>query len=491
MTTEIHARAIDGEEGTGARPRKRVLIEASKLADEKMDGIKRYVVELLRAFARMKLDDEVELYVMVLDRAHPFAELPSWYLAYGEQAPGEAPPRPKPASSGLDRWLRGISGLVPPILLYPIRWLIPAWAARRFLGKEKSDLYVPALDPAGRNLPALLLPPLVFSLLQKLLPERLVLFLWARGMLEPAPRAVDPSSYDLLHLTLPNNYHYFPPTPTRMLVTVHDLCQVSCPEYQTRANFLTLKLGLDRAVAGGASFLAVSEATRAQMIDEYALEAEHVTTVQSGCSAERFHPVHNPETRARACRKYRIPESPFLLTLSTIEPRKNLARTVEAFGLLVRELVDSDVVLVIAGARGWKSRDVARAAGASERVHLTGYIDDADLAAVYSAARGFVYASHYEGFGFPLLEAMRCGVPVVYGNNSSMPALVDDAGLAADSRDVADLARQMRRLVCDDELAESLGRRALERAVEFTWDRAAAQTVVVYEKLLGLRLALW
>ena len=70
MTSEIHAQAIDGEEGTGARPQKRVLIEASKLADEKMDGIKRYVVELLRAFARMKLDDEVELYVMVLDRAH-------------------------------------------------------------------------------------------------------------------------------------------------------------------------------------------------------------------------------------------------------------------------------------------------------------------------------------------------------------------------------------------------------------------------------------
>ena len=422
-----------------------------------MDGIKRYVVELLRAFSSMNLDDNLDLDVMILDKVYPLAELPERCLSLNEKASEQ---------SQIHKWLRSIHSLVPPILLHPIKWLIPAWAALRFLGMEKSDIRVPVLDLTGRKLLLLILPPV-------LVPERFVQFLWAR---------VDPAPYDLIHLTLPNNHRFMARTSTPVLVTVHDLCHIACPEYQTRANSVTLKMGLDRAVAGGANFLAVSEATQVQLIDEYKLDPGCVKTVHNGCSSEHFHPVEDSAIRAQVCRKYQIPESPFLLTLSTIEPRKNLTLTIEAFKLLVDELLDSDMNLVIAGARGWKSREVMRTAKASERIYLTGYIDDADLAAVYSEARGFIYASHYEGFGLPLLEAMFCGVPVIYGNNSSMPEIVGDAGLAADSRDVRDITRQMRRLVCDDELAESLGCLALERATSFSWDRTAAQTLAAYDK---------
>jgi len=451
-------------------PRKRILIEASKLADQNMDGIKRYVVELLCALSRLNLDNDFDLDVMVLDEVYPLTELPTELFDLELRAQDS-------------KWLNRIGRLVPPILVRPAKFLIPAWVARRFLGKEKSDILVPATDLTVSNLPLLILPPVLVTLLQKLTPTRLEQFLRARGVFESAPRAVDPTPYDVIHLTLPNNHHHIRHNSTPLLVTVHDLSHIACPEYQTQTNSTTLKTGLDRSVAGGANFLAVSRATQEQLIYEYSIDPKRVRKVHNGCSAEHFRPIRDPETRKQACHKYCIPDAPFLLALSTIEPRKNLANTIKAFNLLVRELADSDINLVIAGANGWKSREVMRIVGGSERVYLTGYIADEDLAAIYSAARGFVYASHYEGFGLPLLEAMYCGLPVIYGNNSSMPEIVGDAGLAADSHDIHDIAHQMRRLVCEDELVESLSRRALKRAQDFLWERAAALTLAAYEEL--------
>lgn len=452
-----------GESTTG-RTNKRVLIEASKLADEKMDGIKRYVVELLTAISKLNPGDSgLEIDVMILDSTCPLSELSGGSLASEKPASGQR---------GGNALLQGLGGLIPPILIYPIRWLIPGWASRRFLGKEKKDLQAPVLNTGGGNLAYLVLPPFLSR------------YLWGQGFLDLPPKKVDPDSYDLVHLTLPNNLHYIRKTSTPMLVTVHDLCHVACPRYQTRANSITLRKGLDRAVRRGDSFLAVSDATRKQLIEEYALPSDRVSTAHNGCRAEHFYPVTDTAIHARACRKYEIPDAPFLLALSTIEPRKNLSRTIEAFELLAHEPGDMKFNLVIAGARGWKSHRIMRAAKTSRHIHLTGYIADADLAAIYSAAHGFVYVSHYEGFGLPLLEAMRCGLPVIYGNNSSMPEIVGEAGLAADPADVGDIARQMRRLISEDKLAESLGRQALERAVSFSWEQTAEQTLAAYQKLL-------
>jgi len=461
------------DHGSKAVIRKRILIEASKLADENMDGIKRYVVELLNAFSTMAAGGMVELDVMIHDRIYPLSDLPEDFLDEKEQAPGQKQD---------EGWLARIGLLVPPILLPPIKWLIPAWASRRFLGKEKTDIKVPVLHPTFRNIVILVLPPVIVPWLHKLVPERLVQYLWAKGILEPVAKAVDPAPYDLIHLTLPNNHHYIPPTSTPMLVTVHDLCHVSCPEFQSRSNTISLKMGLDRAVSGGASFLAVSTATKMQLIHEYTLDPDRVSVAHNGCSPQHFHPVDDPAARADVCQKYHIPDTPFLLALSTIEPRKNLARTIEAFQRLIHEQANPDIQLVIAGARGWKSREVMRAAESSERIHLAGYIADEDLAAIYSSALGFLYVSHYEGFGLPLLEAMCCGVPVIYGNNSSMPEIVGNAGLAAESRDVADISRQMHRLVFDDELAKSLGSAAVERSRDFSWQRAAQITLAAYQR---------
>jgi len=465
MSVNNQEQPRNNRDGKTQKANKRILIEASKLADEKIDGIKRYVVELLGAISKMNPGNQgLEIDVMILDSVHPLAELSENNHTSANRAITQR------ESHAL---LRGLAGLIPPILIYPVRWLIPDWALRRFLGKKKKDLQVPAPGVEGGYFAYLVLPPFLSG------------YLWGQGFLDLPPKAVDPDPYDLVHLTLPNNNHYIRRTSTPMLVTVHDLCHVACPRYQTRANSITLRKGLDQAVQSGSNFLSVSNATREQMLLEYDLEPDRVSTAHNGCSARHFHPVTDPVTRSQVRLKYHIPDSPFLLALSTIEPRKNLLRTIEAFELLADDIDDFDVNLVIAGTRGWKSHTIMRAAKASRRIHPIGYIDDADLAAIYSAARGFVYVSHYEGFGLPLLEAMQCGIPVIFGNNSSMPEIAGDAGLAADSNDVHDIARQMRRLVNDDELALSLGQRALDRARHFSWDQTAARTLAAYQKLLG------
>jgi glycosyltransferase involved in cell wall biosynthesis len=466
--------------------RPRVLVEGSKLADEKMDGIKRYVTELLLAYRDGDHSERFDIDVAIRGHAYPLAEVPSRYLPRPDGSDeDELLDIERPLTSARHRIFEGLGVLIPPILLHPIKWLVSDSVARRVFGKSKDALTVPRLTTDARNIVVLLVPPAVIQLLQGLLPNRIALSLWARGVFLMAPQPVDLDGYDLVHLTLPNNFHYLPPTQLPVVVTVHDLCHLACPEHQTRANSMTLELGITRSLESGASFLSVSEATRTQMIDAYALEPSRATAVHSGCNAEWFHPVDDPAHRERVRRKYKIPDGPFLLTLSTIEPRKNLAGALRAFDLLIKEYDQPDVVLVIAGARGWKSRNVFRQAGLSpDRVHLTGYIDDQDLAALYSEARGFVFASHYEGFGFPVLEAMRCGIPVIYGNNSALPEIVADAGLPVDADDVRDIARQLDRLLTDDDLARTFGKRALYRASEFSWARTAQETLAVYEQVL-------
>jgi glycosyltransferase involved in cell wall biosynthesis len=145
-----------------------------------------------------------------------------------------------------------------------------------------------------------------------------------------------------------------------------------------------------------------------------------------------------------------------------------------------------DVLLVVAGPEGWHTREVVgRVNEMKGRVHRTGYVDEQDLAALYSAAMGFVYASHYEGFGLPLLEAMQCGLPVIYGDNSAMPEVVGGAGLGVKSTDAHDIAEKMQRLLGDAALRDELSEQALARSARFTWEAAANSTLDVYRKLLG------
>jgi glycosyltransferase involved in cell wall biosynthesis len=169
-----------------------------------------------------------------------------------------------------------------------------------------------------------------------------------------------------------------------------------------------------------------------------------------------------------------------------VQPRKNYIRLMEALGRL--RAGGLDVMLVIAGGKGWLDDPIYRALDdlrLREHVHLIGFADDADLPALYSEARVTAFSSLYEGFGLPILESMACGTPVVTSNVSSMPEAAGEAALLIDPLNVEALAAALGRLLTDDSLRADLIERGYAQAAGFTWERSARALLTVYRSLLG------
>jgi glycosyltransferase involved in cell wall biosynthesis len=234
--------------------------------------------------------------------------------------------------------------------------------------------------------------------------------------------------------------------------------------------------------------LCSSESARRDYCDFTGLPTERVFVTPWAAGAE-FHPEADPERMAKARAKYGLPGGTFLLSLCTLEPRKNLPHLIRAFAGMLAAEPRRDVHLVLAGAKGWEFDDIFRsiegAGAARDRIHTPGRIEDADLAAVYSAAAGFVYPSLYEGFGLPPLEAMQCGTPVISSNTSAMPEVVGEAGLLVDPTDFGALVEAMRALLDSPELRADLRERGLQRARHFSWERTMQLTLAAYQTALA------
>ena len=183
-------------------------------------------------------------------------------------------------------------------------------------------------------------------------------------------------------------------------------------------------------------------------------------------------------------RKYNLGDWPFVLTLGTLQPRKNHRRLLDAFALLRHEGIDAH--LVIGGGAGWLAAPFFKSLEDSqlqEFVHLPGYIADEDLPALYSAATVFAFPSLYEGFGLPVLEAMACATPVVTSNLSSLPEVAGDAALLVDPRDTEAIGQAIRRVFEDSRLRQELVRKGLEQASRFGWQKAARRLLGLYRQL--------
>ena len=203
------------------------------------------------------------------------------------------------------------------------------------------------------------------------------------------------------------------------------------------------------------------------------------STVIPLAADEKFYHVDDDARISEARRKYGIPEGRrYVLSLCTIEPRKNLGLALEAFGAFLERTGREDLVFVLGGGRWGRferkwAATLERLSKYRDRIIHAGYIDDEDLAALYSGAELFVYPSLYEGFGLPPLEAMQCGTPVVTSNTSSLPEVVGDAAIAVDPTSVEDLAAAMGQVLSDEGLKASLSEKGLARAKEFSWSRTA------------------
>lgn len=262
------------------------------------------------------------------------------------------------------------------------------------------------------------------------------------------------------------------------VVTVHDLAFLRHPEHLTARRRAWLAHAVRLSARAADRVIAVSTSTADDLSAWFDIARSRIDVVPSAPSPQ-VRPVEGA-ARDTFREKHGITR-PFVLSVGTLEPRKNLPTLLRAFSA-IQSRVPHDLVLV--GPEGWLTDELRRTIGELDlgsRLRMTGFVPDDELGAWYSAADLFAFPSFYEGFGLPAVEAMRCGTPVLASSTSCFPEVVGDAGHLVDPNDVDSWAESMVGLLHDSQTLADLGRRGRERAAEFTWARTAALTRASYE----------
>lgn len=304
--------------------------------------------------------------------------------------------------------------------------------------------------------------------------------IWHRANL-PLPVESFVGSVDLYHAT----DFVLPPTQrsTKTIVTVHDLSFVRVPDAATPRLKAYLDTVVPRSVHRADHVIADSSATRHDLIDLYDLPESKVSVLLSGVHP-RFKRTLERADEVR--QRYGIPARPYIFSVGTVQPRKNYERVVLALQRLRENGLD--VGLVIAGGKGWLDGPLFQMLEASkmkEVVHLIGFANDADLPTLYSDAICLAFPSLYEGFGFPVLEGMACGTPVVTSNVSSLPEVAGNAALLVDPYDVDGISDALSSVIQDSSLRSDLVRLGYEQVARFTWANAAQQLRDLYTNVLN------
>jgi glycosyltransferase involved in cell wall biosynthesis len=300
--------------------------------------------------------------------------------------------------------------------------------------------------------------------------------LWEHSVLQERLCA---EKFDLLH-----SAHDVAPRLKRMksVVTFHDMSFFRFPAAHTLAKRLYVRLFIPPSLKHADHVIAVSEHSRRDILSCFGLDPQRVSTIHHGLPEAFTRSASDTEIR-RTARRYGI-HGPYILFVGLLEPRKNVARLMEAFDLVAED--HPHIQLVLAGAPGWEFEELLRVKErqrAANRILFTGFVPDDELPALFQGANLFAYPSLYEGFGFPVLEAMARGVPVVTSNVSSLPEIAGDSALLVNPRNVRDIGNAMARILSHDELRRTLVQKGIRRAEEFSWTRSAKAHRDVYEKV--------
>lgn len=274
-----------------------------------------------------------------------------------------------------------------------------------------------------------------------------------------------------------------PPTRTKnTALFIHDLSYIRVPDSAAPSLKTYLDEVVPRSLKRASRVIVNSQATRDDVVALYGIDPAKITPVMFGVD-----PIFRPSDRPRSALTARFPtlQRPYILSVGTVQPRKNYVRLIQALKQV--RAAGLDVDLAIAGGKGWLDSDILAAAGASDiadHVHLLGYVADADLPMLYTYAACFAMPSLYEGFGLPLLEAMACGTPVVTSNLSSLPEAAGDAGLLCDPYRPESIADALTRLLTDSALRQMCIQRGFAHAARHTWEGGATTLLGVFNDLL-------
>jgi len=331
---------------------------------------------------------------------------------------------------------------------------------------------VPASGPRGRHAQRMrdLIKPLVPF--KRELRQAHQQLLFARGLRRHAIALYHEPNYIPIRYDVP------------VVTTIHDLSWLRYPETHPADRIRWLERAMPRALSQAAAVLVDSEFVRQEVLTTFGVDPARVHTAYLGVSP-RFRPRSDVETRA-TLDALDLVHGEYVLAVGTIEPRKNIRHVLEAYALLP-DAIRKRHPLVIAGARGWRAADLQAALRALvERglIRFLGYVSDGDLSLLYAGAAAFVFASIYEGFGLPPLEAMASGVPVLVAERASLPEVAGDAALKLDPARPDETAAKLATLLDDRGIHDDFARRGLERAAGFTWEGCAQATLRVYRSVI-------
>lgn len=279
------------------------------------------------------------------------------------------------------------------------------------------------------------------------------------------------------------NFHPIPSNFGKSVITIHDLYFLINPQHLGRLARITLPREINNCAKRASFILTVSECTRQDVLSKLDVRPEKVKSIPN--AAGPHFTFLNDEVLNQNTRERYTGGAPYILYLGTLEPRKNLVRLIHAFSLLKSKGLPHK--LLMAGRRGWLYEDIfttIEKLGLQENVVTPDYVPEKDLVPLYNAAEVFVFPSLYEGFGIPALEAMACGTPVIASNSSSLPEVIEDAGILIHPEDVDGFAASIEKLVNDRSFRESLRSKGLEQAKKFSWERTARETLDVYSRLI-------
>jgi glycosyltransferase involved in cell wall biosynthesis len=354
----------------------------------------------------------------------------------------------------LDEWSRAPAELELDVLLY----------------EDEREVFLPSDSPLGaRTFPGSLRPPLRN-------------ILWHQRRL---PGLCREERYDVLFLPAANRrVPLTSPIPT--VGCVHDFSAIHLDGKYDRARMAYIRHVLPRLVRRLDRVVTVSQSSARDIIEFARVPEERVTVIPLGVDHARFHSRIDERETARVAERYGL-RAPYVLYTSRLEhPGKNHANLIHAFARATRG-ARGDVQLVLTGSP-WLRADAVYAAAKQHSglpVHFTGFVDEADLPALYAGAHGFVFPSLYEGFGIPILEAMACGVPVACSDVSSMPEVAGHAALRFDPHDQDAIAQALDALIHDEDARDRCRAAGLARARQFTWSRCADHTRAVLHEALG------
>lgn len=447
-----------GEEIKTSTTKKHILIEANKLSMHLNDGVKRYLLELLKALYPVATnpDGQWQIDLLFKNKIIPLSE-------YGETLFDV-----EKSENSFNRFAR-----IFKLFKKTIKVVIPPKYQEEFSMKAKKTLLETGMK-VTKNMAR------VSYFINRFKSGEQA----AKEQFEAQIADINLDKYDLIHVPLPQHYEPFIGHDNQFLVTIHDLTHQLFPEYHTSDNIRVADSGFQFFEEKKSKYICISESTKKDILAHTSIEKNRLHLVYEAADSHKFRPNLNNNKGKYTRSIYAIPTSPFLFTLSTIEPRKNLLNTINAFDLLLDECPELDINLVIGGKNGWNSKELMKLRH-QKNIIFTGFINENDLPILYNEAEALCYISHYEGFGLPPLEAMSCMTPVIYGDNSSMKELFEGVGLAADPNDIVSIKNQMKLILTNKEQKEALKLKSIERSFDFSWRKTAIETLAVYDQVIN------